>query len=262
MACFPREVMALAFAACLAAAAACGASISGQGRDVAFYVGERVRVQDNGASWRHGTVGQLMPLRVFRDGSENAYVFDEIQHTGEAPFYVGERVQVRDNGGSWRPGTVSQLTPLRVFRDGSENAYVFDEIQHTGEAPFYVGERVQVRDNGGSWRPGTVSQLTPLRVFRDGSENAYVFDEIQRLREAPAPFHVGERVQVRGTVSEAWKPGTVSEVKPLIVLCDGSDLGVEFGFEQVQHSGTSFAQPIVRGATLLIMCANLLVLSL
>jgi len=204
--------MVLAFAACLAAAAASGASTSGQGRDVPFFVGERVQVRDNGALWRHGTVGQLMPLRV--------------------------------------------------FRDGSESAYVFDKIRHTGEAPFYVGERVQVRDNEASWRPGTVSQLTPLRVFRDGSENAYVFDEIQRMGEAPAPFHVGERVRVRGTVSEAWKPGTVSQVNPLIVLCDGSDLGLEFGFEQVQHTGTSFAQPIVRGATLLIMCANLLVLSL
>merc|ERR1712060_897277 len=82
-----------------------------------FKVGERVRVRDFfDQPWTWGTVSELMPLKVFRDGSTSADAYNHIQHEDAAPFKVGERVRVRDH--DWQPwawGTVSELMPLKVF---------------------------------------------------------------------------------------------------------------------------------------------------
>jgi len=205
-----------------------------------------------------------MPLRVFPDGQTYDDVFIHVEHTSEAAFHVGERVRVRDsNSDGWMAGTVSQLMPLKVFPDGQTYDEVFIHVEHTGEAAFQVGERVRVRDsNKYGWMAGTVSELIPLKAFPDGQTYDEVFIHVEHTGEAA--FQVGERVRVRDSNSDVWMAGTVSKLMPLRVFPDGQtydEVFIHVKREDGDNTGESFAQPLVRGAYLLIMCANLLVMN-
>jgi len=110
----------------------------------------------------------------------------------------------------------------------------------------FVGARVRVRDSETEqWRKGEVTEVMSdgrVKVKVDNTLRAFTWTHVEAEDGAPAKdekpkeekYSMGDRVQVRDSVKEQWRTGTVVDMRngTPVVKCDGQSRGFTWGHVQ------------------------------
>ena len=211
---------------------------------------------------------------------------------GGGSFVIGDRVRVRDNEREdWKTGTVTEVRGSKpaVKLDGQSRGFTWTFCEPAdekapappqkggggggggGDDDFVVGDGVRVRDSDAeAWKSGTVTDLRGGRpvVSIPGQSRSFTWTYVvldkggggpddgaaprpprDEKNAAPAAaeckFNVGDRVRVKDSPAEEWKPGTVVSVNQsgqAVVRIQGQSRGftwtiVDFALDEKTASG-------------------------
>ena len=176
-------------------------------------------------------------------GSTSSVAGSSVSKLSEDVFNTGDRVRVRDNDrDQWREGTVESVVgkTASVKIDGQFKAFTWNFTEHMGagdrgasgqtssSSQLREGDRVRVRDSEReSWKMGTVHREGGSRpmVVVDGQTKPFAWGYYEKVPasgasrdEVAAKWAIGDRVRVRDTTSEQWRPGMVF-CSVLVFLC-------------------------------------------
>ncbi|KAJ9472224.1 hypothetical protein DIPPA_29000 [Diplonema papillatum] len=239
--------------------------------------GDKVKVRDSEKEdWKTGTVTEMRGTKpvVKLDGQSRGFTWTFWEVDGKTPepdkgrkagLSAGDKARVRDSEKEdWKPGVVVEVRDGRpvVKLDGQSRGFTWTHCEPAGNAEpnenegkaaaikaasapptptppssgVSPGDRVRVRDSEKEdWKPGSVTEMRGANpvVKLDGQSRGFTWTFWEKDGGgAPAgpsagKYAVGDKVRVRDSEKEDWKPGVVLEMRgeKAVVKLDGQSRG-------------------------------------